>query len=126
MYTDHINILANNKEYLKYTEIWNKIIDLFNEKFNKRRLYNKPVYDNKHIKTKVCPYNENFHGNKKLTKDEYCGNSILLIKSICKTQNKHYPQTFLDKFFEKHNSLPSLFKELVQITNYSDDDNNND
>ena len=30
LYTDHMNILANNKESLKYTEIWNKIVDLFN------------------------------------------------------------------------------------------------
>ena len=33
-----MNILANNKEFLKYIEIWNKIKDLFNEKFNKRGL----------------------------------------------------------------------------------------
>ena len=124
LYTDHMNILADNKEFLKYTEIWNKILDLFNKKFNKRGLYNKPTH-NEHVRTKICPYNENFHGNKKRTKDEYYGNSILLIESICEAENKHYPLIFLDKFFEKHNSVPGLFKELVQVTDYSDDDNSN-
>ena len=63
--------------------------------------------------TKIWPFNKNFHGNKKLTKDECYGHSILLIESVCEAENKHYPQTFLDNHFEKHNSLPSLFKELV-------------
>ena len=120
-----MNILANNKEFLKCIEIWNKIVDLFNEKFNRRGVYNKPVYDNEYIRTKISPFNENFHGNLKLTKDEYYFNSIILIESICEVEKKYYPQTFLDKFFEKHNSVPSLFKELVQIIDYSDDDNNN-
>ena len=30
-----MNVLANNKEFLKYIEIWNKIESLFNEKFDK-------------------------------------------------------------------------------------------
>ena len=32
-------------------------------------------------------------------------------------KNKYYPQTFSDKFFEKHNdsNINSLFKELMQI-----------
>ena len=63
-----MNILADNKEFLKYTEIWNKIVDLFNAKCNKRGLYNKPTY-NDYIKTKISPFNKGFHGNKKLTKD---------------------------------------------------------
>ena len=115
LYTDH----------MKYTEIWNKIVNLFYEKFNKRGLYNNPTHNNEHIETKISPYNENFHGNKKLTKDKYYDNSILLIESICKVKNKHYAKAFLDKLFEKHNSVPSSFKELVQITDYSDDGNNN-
>ena len=38
------------------------------------------------IKTKISPYNENFHGNKKLTLN---GHSILLLESICRVENKH-------------------------------------
>ena len=95
-----MNILADNKEFLKHTEIWNKIKSLFNKKFNKKGLYNRPVYNNKYIRTKISPYNDVFKDNKKIRKDKYYGHSILLIESICEEENKYYPQTFLDNFFE--------------------------
>ena len=41
-----MNVLADNDELLKYIKTWNKIEGLFNKKFNKRRLYNRPVYNN--------------------------------------------------------------------------------
>ena len=81
LYTNHINVLADNKELLKYIEIWDKIVDLFNKKHNKSVLYNNIIY-NECIKAKISSYNEKFHGNKKLIKDKYYGNSILLIESI--------------------------------------------
>ena len=59
-----MNVLADNEELLKYIEIRNKIEALFNKKFNKRRLYNRPVYNNKYIKTKISLYHENFNSNK--------------------------------------------------------------
>ena len=62
LYTDCMNVLANDNELLKYIEIWNKIKALLN-----KRLYNEPVY-NEYINTKISLYNENFHGNKRLTK----------------------------------------------------------
>ena len=118
-----MDVLANDNELLKYVEIWNKIEALFNKKINK------PVYNNEYINTKINPYSENFHGFKKFTKDEYYGNSILLLESICEVKNKYYPQTFLDEFFECnsveiHNDINknSLFKELVQILDWSDDE----
>ena len=96
-------------------------------------MHNRPVYHNEYIKTKIIPYNENFHGNKKLSKDEYYGHSILLLESICKVENKYYPQTFLDKLpecnsIEKHDddNINSLFKELVQIVYWSDNGESSD
>ena len=86
-----MNVLADNDELLKHTEIWNKIVDLFNKKHNKIVLYNNTIYNNEYIKTKKSPYNENFHGNKKLSKDEYYGNLTLLLESIYEVENKHYP-----------------------------------
>ena len=68
---NHMNVLANENELLKYIEIWNKIEALFNKKVNKKRLYNKPMYNNEYIKTIISSYNENFHDFKKLTKDKY-------------------------------------------------------
>ena len=126
VYTNRINVLADNKELLKNIKMWDKTVDLFNKKHNKRVLYNNTIY-NEHIKTKISPYIEKFHGNKKLTKDKYYGNSILLIESICEVKNKYYPQTFLDEFFEIHNdnNINSLFKELEHIFDWSDYESNN-
>ena len=59
-----MNVLADNDELLKYIKIWNKIEALFNKKFNKRRFYSKPVYNNEYIKTKISPYNEKFYAIK--------------------------------------------------------------
>ena len=125
LYTNHMNVLADNKELLKYIKIWDKIVDLFNKKHNKKVLYNNTIY-NKCIKTKISLYNEKFHGNKKLTKDKYYGNSMLLIESTCEVKNKYYPQTLLDEFSETHNdnNINSLFKVLVQIIDWSDRESN--
>ena len=103
-----------------------KIVYLFNKKHNKRVLYNDTIY-NECIKTKLSPYNENVHGNKKITKDECYSHSILLLESICEVENKHYPQTFLDKFFkiDNDNNINKLFKELVQIIYWSDGESSN-
>ena len=69
LYTNHMYVLANDNELLKYIEIWNKIKTLFNKKFNKKVFYSKPTYNNEYIRTKISSYNENFHDFKKLTKD---------------------------------------------------------
>ena len=123
-----MNVLADNDKLLKYIEIWNKIKALFNKNFNKRGFYSRPVYNNEYIKTKISPYNENFHGNKKLTKDEYYDQSILILECVCEVKNKHYPQRFLDGFFERYNdnnNMSKLFNELVQIIDWSDVESNN-
>ena len=91
LYTDYMNILANDKEFLEYIEIWNKIKYLFNKRFNKGT-----IHKNEYIRTKISPFNENFRGDKKLIKSEYYETSILLIESICETENKYYPETFLE------------------------------
>ena len=82
-----MNVLSHDNEFLKCIEIWKRIEALFSKKNNKK--FNKPVYNSEYIKTKIWSYSENF----KLTKDEYCGNSILLLESICEVENiilKHF------------------------------------
>ena len=54
-----MNVLADNKEFLKYIEICSKVEELFNKRHNKRVLYNNTTY-NEFIKTKISSYNENF------------------------------------------------------------------
>ena len=94
-----MNVLANDNELLKYIEIWHKSEASFNEvalnkTFNKKRFHSKPVCNNEYIKTKISSYNENFHGNKKLIKEEYYGRSILLLDSISEVKNKYYCMRF--------------------------------
>ena len=90
------------------------------------------MYNNKYITTKISPYTDVSKDNKKLTNDKYYGHSILLIESIREAENKYYPQTLLDNLFEcnsikthNDNNKNSLFKELVQIINWSNDESNN-
>ena len=93
-YTDDMNILANDKEFSKYIEMWNKIKDLFKNLSNKRDLYKEPAYNNEYISAKISPFNKIIHGNKKLIKSEYYSTSVLSIESICEVKNKYYPETF--------------------------------
>ena len=65
-----MNILANDKEFLKYIEIWNKIKDLFKNLSNKRGFNKEPIHNNKYIKTKISSFNGSIHGNKKHIKNE--------------------------------------------------------
>ena len=46
LYTNYMNVLANDNELLKYIEIWNKIETLFNKKFNKKGFHSKHIYNN--------------------------------------------------------------------------------
>ena len=93
----------------------------------KRGFHSSPAHNNEYIRTRISSYDENFRDFKKLTKDEYYGHSVLLLESICEVENKYYPQPFLRKFFECNsvgcnNNNNSLFKELAQIVDWSDDD----
>ena len=56
-----MSFFTDNNEFLvKYTAIWEKIIDLVNKKFD-----SDPIYNNKYINTKIRSYNNdiktNFH-----------------------------------------------------------------
>ena len=130
-----MNVLANNNELLKYIEIWSKIPSLFNEiahngiALNKKRFHSKPVC-NEQIRAQISSYNKNFRDFKKLTKDNYCGHSILLLDSIVKSKINIILKKFLDKFSEcnsgeRHNKN-NLFKELPQIIDWSDDESSNE
>ena len=55
-----MNLLANDNELLKYIEIWNKIVVLFDGvALNKKGFHNDPPHNNKYIRTKISSYNEN-------------------------------------------------------------------
>ena len=100
LYTNYGNTLADNIDFLKDIEIFSKIKDLFNEKFNKRGYSKNLMHNKEYIKPKISPFNKNFHGNKKFIKNKYYGNSVLLIEFICEIKNKYYVSTFLNEFFK--------------------------
>ena len=117
-------MIINYYNTMKYG---NKIELLLNKRFNKKEFYNDPAHNNEYMRTKINSHDENFRNFKKLAKDKYCGHSILLLQSICEVENKYYPQTFRHKFsecnsIECNNNKSSLLKELVQIVDWSDDD----
>ena len=85
---------------IKYTEIWNKIRDLINKKFD-----SEPVYNNKYINTKIKLSNNdiktNFQDENNIREvpEENCPNkclSLISLDSVIETNKKYYPQTFLE------------------------------
>ena len=54
----NMNVLVNDKKLKKYTEICNKIKNLFKKEFN-----GEPVYSDKYIKTKIRIYNDRAYTN---------------------------------------------------------------
>ena len=91
---------ANNKQLLKnYNKTWGKVEMLLQTDFE-----SKPVYgdDDKYIKTKIKIYADNmitnFH-NKKMPKEKAPCKclSIIMLDSVIKTNEKYYPQTFLEE-----------------------------
>ena len=97
-----MSFLVNDAELLiKYTEIWNKITDLINKKFD-----SEPVYNNKYINTKIKLYNNdiktNFHDENNIREvpKENCAYkrlSLISLDSVIQMNKKYYPQTFLEE-----------------------------
>ena len=97
---------------IKYNEIWDKIKSLSKKEFDKKTLYS-----NKYISTKIKLYNDTIHAEFKYKKiledkkhcqyipiepkdgDDYAYLSTILLDPILvDSNNKHYPQIFLEKF----------------------------
>ena len=82
-----------------YTQIWKRVRNLLNVKFD-----SKPVYDDndKYIKTKIqiCAdkANTSFQ-RKKLPKENNKFNflSLVMLDSVVRTKKKYYPQTLLEE-----------------------------
>ena len=95
-----MHILASPANFLKYIEIWNNIVFLFNKYTSKNF-----TYDTEYIKHKICQFNENRNFiNKILKKGNYYGTLILSIDSSCEVTGNFYPQTFLKKSFGCNNN----------------------
>ena len=101
--TKKMSFFTDNNEFLeRYTNIWEKISDLIDKKFD-----SDPVYNNKYINTKIRSYNNdiitNFHDNdnknNKLPEKSkaYKCMSLISLDYIIKINKKYYPQTLLQE-----------------------------
>ena len=88
--------IEDESVYIKYTEIWNKIKSIRNVK-----LHSQPIYDSKYIKTKVKTFNNIintlFSGDEiPSEKNQYACISLICIDSVLRTDQKNYPQFYLE------------------------------
>ena len=113
------SVVDDAELFIKYTEIWDKIRDLINKKFD-----SEPVYNNKYINTKVKLYNNdiktNFHDENNIRevpkeKCAYKCSSLIYLDSVIQTNKKYYPQTFLEEC--KYKFTNKKVKNLI-ISNF--------
>ena len=84
MCANNMHILPSSPNFLKYIEIWDKIVSLFNKNTSKNFRY-----DIEYIKPKTSFFNENRYDiNKRLKRGNYYGAFILSIDFICETTSK--------------------------------------
>ena len=81
----------------KYNEIWDKIKEKLNIKFN-----NEPIYDKKYIKAKVSEFHgiikTNVLGNKVLKENmRYTCIACLMIDSVVRINKKNYLQVYVEE-----------------------------
>ena len=82
-----------------YTQIWKRVRNLLNVKFDSKLVYDD---NDKYIKTKIqiCAdkVNTSFQG-KKLPKENNKFNflSLVMLDSVVRTKKKYYPQTLLEE-----------------------------
>ena len=97
----------------------------------RKKFDSKPFYgndDNNYIKTKIKTFKDsiiaNFH-NKKVPEEKipYKCLSTIVLDSIIKTDNKYYPQTFLEECVHKQQKQK---RNYITEESQSDSDSNNE
>ena len=85
----HLRLLVNDKDILeKCNKVWDNIKNLFQTKFDRKRVHN-----DKYIKVKINLYDKNFYGNKTPIKGEhYTCFFVILLDSFVNVDKKYHPQ----------------------------------
>ena len=116
----------------KYNQIWKKVENSLNIKFD-----SEPVYsgNDKHIKAKIKIYhgnvNTNFQG-KKIPKENasYRYLSLIMVVSIVRVKKRYYPQALLEecKYEIKKTEMENLINDDLEksSSDESDDESDND
>ena len=109
-----MSLIVKDKQLFKnYNKIWEKIESLMRKKFDSKPLFGNDD-NSKYIKTKIKTFKDsiitNFH-NKKVPEEKIPYKCLLIIAldSVIKTDNKYYPQTFLEE---------CIYKQQKQQNNY--------
>ena len=125
-----MSLMVKAKHLFKnYNKIWEKTESLIRKNFD-----SKPFYSNddnsKYIKTKIKTFKDsiitNFH-NKKVPEEKipYKCLSIIVLDSVIKTDNKYYPQTFLEECVYKQQKQKQQMNYITEELK-SDSDSNNE
>ena len=91
--------VSDNKLLKNYTQMWKRVRNLLNIKFDSEYVYGD---NDKYIKTKIKIYedkvNKHFQG-KKVAKENttYKCLSLIMLDSVTKVKKKYYPQTLLEE-----------------------------
>ena len=126
-----MSVIVKDKQLFKnYTEIWEKIESLMRKKFDSKPFYGND--DNNYIKTKIKTFKDsiitNFH-NKKVPEEKIPNKCLLIIvlDSVIKTDNKYYPQTFLEEcVYKQQEQTQQKQKNYITEELKSDSDPNNE
>ena len=118
--------IDDDKVYLKYNEISNKIKELLGG----IKLYSEPIYVDRYIKTKAKTFSEViktlFDGNQ-IPKErvEYACIACISIDSVLKVDKKNYPQVYLEqcKYKVKKREMKSFTDDFeVELDSHYESD----
>ena len=121
--------ISDNKLLKKYTQIWKKVRNLLNIKFD-----SEPIYGDhdKYIKTKTKLYgdkvNANFQGKNVPKQNTPCKClSSIMLDSVIKSNKKYYPQALLEecKYEIKKTKMENLINDDLEPSS-SDDETDSD
>ena len=110
----------------KYNEIWDVI-----KKKLKLQFHSLPVYDEKHLKTKVKEHDgvikTNFPGNDVPKKDMHCTwIACITIDSVMKMEKKNFPQVYLEECKYKIKKTQMLRFINTELDSDADSDSESD
>ena len=117
--------INDNKLLKMYNQIWKKVKNLLNVKFD-----SEPVYgdNDKYIKTKIKIYDGNVNTNfqdKGMPKEKasYKCLSIIMLDSVVKVKKKYYPQTLLEecKYEIKKTKMENLVDDELEASSSDDE-----
>ena len=115
--------------FKNYNKILEKIKGLIGKNFDSKPFYSND--DNKYIKTKLKTFKDsiitNFH-NKKVPEEKvlYKCLSIIILDSVIKSNNKYYPQTYLDECIYKQGKQQQQQQQKQQQKNYITEESKSD